>query len=64
MRDLARRQRRVDEERFQAVVQARREGVSWANIAEILEISVQAAHKRYKDRVDEWMDAHGNGEVT
>lgn len=54
-RDLQRRQRTIETEWPQVVMLARRNGETWAAIAEVLGISEQAVHKRYaamdRDRV-------------
>jgi hypothetical protein len=44
--------RRVDAEAAWLIAEARYKGVSWARIARALEITRQAAHKRFSARVD------------
>jgi hypothetical protein len=45
--------RQFDEELARLIAEARYKGVSWAKIARALEMTRQAAHKRFSPRVDE-----------
>ena len=43
----------VERRRDQLVVQARREGMSWAGIGELLGVSAQGLHRRFREAVDD-----------